>query len=504
MAVVLAALTLVLAVGGAVAPAARVAVVGGGIAGAATAHYLQEFLRNASLPPATITVFERSAIVGGRLKHATIGPGGETSVEVGGAAWTSNNQHMVELANAVGINHTTTAATLTSSTPIAQELGVWDGSAFAGVESLLVRRALGLARVAAAEEDFLAAINESYAQQSLRPFETVGEFLSWGRLSRFTSVSIAEFFRSRGVPEDLIQQGMVPLTRAIYNRNGEANAFALLASLTAELSHHQVRGGNALLVRALLERAAATVKLNTTVHEIGRSSNHFTLQYDGPVAAAGGGDAPSAATAVFDRVIIAAPLERTGIRITGGRLPPTTHLDRGFSDWYVTVVEAEKINTEQFSGGGMRNTTVKLNPADCTVLTTANGTTSAVPYVCLQPLGKHGAGVSKGVFMVYSNLPLAPHLDKLFVGVGQVLVQHWPYTFAALTPITSEHQQLQPVVVMEEGLYNANAVESIASAMEISVIGARNAAQLAARSLVRENGKGSRPGADAAAHRHSE
>ena len=33
-------------------------------------------------------------------------------------------------------------------------------------------------------------------------------------------------------------------------------------------------------------------------------------------------------------------------------------------------------------------------------------------------------------------------------------------------------------VVLAPGLYNANAMESIASAMEISVIGARNAARL--------------------------
>ena len=71
-----------------------------------------------------------------------------------------------------------------------------------------------------------------------------------------------------GVREDVIRGGMVPLTRAIYNRNGGADAFALLASLTAELSHHQVRSGNSELVEALLRHAGAHVSLSTGVREI--------------------------------------------------------------------------------------------------------------------------------------------------------------------------------------------------------------------------------------------
>ena len=84
--------------------------------------------------------------------------------------------------------------------------------------------------------------------------------------------------------------------------------------------------------------------------------------------------------------------------------------------------------------------------------------------------------------MVYSDTSIQPHLEQLFTGVGQVLVQHWPYTFAGLDPIVQPERQLQPVV-LRSGLFNANAIESIASAMEISTIGGRNAARLAARHL---------------------
>ena len=71
--------------------------------------------------------------------------------------------------------------------------------------------------------------------------------------------------------------------------------------------------------------------------------------------------------------------------------------------------------------------------------------------------------------MIYSDTSIQPHLEQLFTGVGQVLVQHWPYTFAGLDPIVQPERQLQPVV-LRPGLFNANAIESIASAMEISTI----------------------------------
>ena len=46
----------------------RVAIIGAGIGGAALAHYVQAFGAEAGLPNCTITVFERSDYIGGRLK----------------------------------------------------------------------------------------------------------------------------------------------------------------------------------------------------------------------------------------------------------------------------------------------------------------------------------------------------------------------------------------------------------------------------------------------------
>ena len=510
-------------------PTLRVAVVGAGIAGGAVSYYLQELLANTSRPAAEIVAFERSDYIGGRLKHTIFetSSGDRVGVELGGAAWADGNQYVSALAAALGINSTLAQprSTKNCSGPLCA-VGVWKGAEFADIAEIALRNAGGIVRVAAVEGEFLADVKRNYAESASAPFTSLHDFLALGNLSAYTSTSIRSFFAARGVNEELIATGMGPLTRAIYNRDCDANAFALLASLTAALSQHSVIGGNYKLVEALFAHAAAETRLNTTVHRI-----HFD-------AAPAAGKRPFVLTSVdtssgdevtdrFDKVVIAAPLERANISFTGWTLPAGAALDRGFTDWHVTVLEAHSLAPSQFGvlvpkrGGGAARphagpgvgpgvgAVTPVDLSDCDVLTTANGTTPHTPYVCVQPLGKHGGGDrAKSVWLVYSDAALDDAtLETLFVDLNAsaTLRQHWPYTFAKLAPFPGEgrgvparapaggetpasvHRDespddvqpvVQPVVLHSGGVINANAVESIASAMEISVIGARNAARL--------------------------
>lgn len=78
----------------------RVAVVGCGVGGSAASFYLQDLFKNNSLPAASITAFEATGRIGGRLKHISFGKQ-QATIEVGGAAWTSSNQFVKELARRV-------------------------------------------------------------------------------------------------------------------------------------------------------------------------------------------------------------------------------------------------------------------------------------------------------------------------------------------------------------------------------------------------------------------
>merc|ERR1711871_1691554 len=140
-------------------------------------------------------------------------------------------------------------------------------------------------------------------------------------------------------------------------------------------------------------------------------------------------------------------------------------LDRNFRGWFVTVVKAQALNLAQFVDpeGRPCPSASSLRATDCAVLTTQNASSSnprGPPYVVVQPLGKHGSGGSGGgasVWMMYSDTNLTHSLDSLFVGVVDTFVQHWPYTFADLQPVSSQHnlggaseqqqQQVQPIVL---------------------------------------------------------
>lgn len=468
------------------APIPKIAIVGGGIGGAAASHYLQEIRRNRSLPPVEITVFESRDYIGGRLKHITFGEK-RVKVELGGAAWTKSNQYVKALAKAM--NATVTAEA--PSPPLWEKIGVWRGDGFAYVEEIITKDLLSVLKIVNSEPQFLQGTAESYAQQqSNEPFTDIHDFLKWGQLDKYASQSILEYFTALGVKDEVVENGLVPVMRAIYNQNSNSSSFAMFGSMTALIDHEDWPSGNSDLVEALFKAAKATVRLSSKVTEInmkqnGRDGNSLATfdvvseqkQFGNPEA--------STTTDTYDAVLIAAPLETTGIEFSGFPMPPGANLNRQFYPWYVTVVEAARINASQFLPYYVNS---EGNQLPRVFLTSANGssTNPKTPWTVIQPLGKHGKGGKgepKNVWLVYSDHDLSgkkPNtlVDGLFEEVKTVYVQHWPYTFAHLKPLTGEPGELQPIV-LHNGLYNLNAIESIASAMEVSCIAARNGARLA-------------------------
>ena len=389
-------------------------------------------------------------------------------------------------------------------------IGAWRGDGFVDLPGLLRRDVASDAALAAAELELLRAVNESYAQQAANPpWTTLPEFLAWGGIDELLASSIREYFSGKGVAPPLIDGGLTPLTRAIYNRDAGANAFAFLASLTAELKHHSVRTGNSDLVARLLAASGAQLRLNTTVRAVSGGS---AADDDNEAAATFTVTSTDAAGAendeCYDVVIVAAPLERAAINVAGlASAPPPGHdLDRGFTDWHVTVVQAAEVDRAQFAPFFAPSSGAPLPKV---LLTTANASegSGGVPWVVVQPLGKHGkvpdnSTEGAGVWMVYTDAPATDAvLSAIFVNVTHTFRQYWPYTFARLNPVpvqpppaggapggdrgAAAEPLLQPVI-LAPGFINANAVESLASAMEISVFGARNAARLAVAHLAKK------------------
>ena len=334
--------------------------------------------------------------MGGRLRELK-GFGNTKVIELGGAAWTTGNKWMAQLADEMHVNHTCSTASAEDSRssssgsilqtvlqsrgrgrsshssspgqPLNSKLGIWGEDSFFDLFAALESKGgpKSVAAAALVEAKFLDDVGRNYQRQAGgKPFESIEEFLSWpeGDLKKYASQSMAEFFSAHGVERDVVEGALVPLNRAIYNAGSDCNAFAPLASMTAELSHHHVDAGNSELVRALLAAAVnTTVVVNSTVTEVSldEATAKFTVVSSATSSTGSAARSslehglPSKSSSpgsrsieyLYDTVVFAAPVERTGVLLSGG-LANISVRDRGFKDWHVTVVEAESIDARQF------------------------------------------------------------------------------------------------------------------------------------------------------------
>lgn len=460
----------------------HVCIVGGGIAGGSTAHFLQKLLAENGFARADVSVFEANDYIGGRLKHIEFHG---STLEVGGAAWAHNNHLMMSMAKELGMN-------ITGSQTDEEKLrysAVWTGTGFAPIYKELITSSEAARTVVREEARFLKDINRNYDEQQQKVFTTLQEFMSWGNMDKYLENSVLSFFEEQGVDSYFIETELVPMTRAIYNQGSEANAFSLLASLDAILSQYSIVEGNSVLVERLFEKSGAKVHLNTKVKSVSRNSakGTYTVETD-----------TITSTEEFDIVFIAAPLEQTHITFHGiDDMPKTASLDRNYYDWYITVLKATAPNYDQFDP--YLTDRVRGKDLPTMIVTTTNSSENAkTPWVMIEPVGKHAKAEEEEeeegppLWIIYSDASVEGDIDNYFTGVqGEIYEQYWPYTFPHLQPLQAggATDDTQPVELDPSGLlFNINAVESLASAMEISAIGARNAAKIAVKKMMRRRG----------------
>ena len=450
---------------------AKVCIIGAGIAGGSTSHFLQQFLKESGQQPADITVFDRNDYIGGRLKHIEFGDD-KLIVEVGGAAWANDNHWMAHMAKELNINVTSG----NSDNEKVAKSKIWQGDGFAPAFKLVKEDEPMTRKVLGAEAEFFRDINKNYEKQvNSAPFTSVGVFLQFGEMVKYTCDTVLNFFTSRDVDQEYIETELVPLNRAIYNQGSDANAFSLLASLDALLSQISVAEGNSHMVEVLFESTGAHVELSTSVSKIAKQDDGtYTVTTSTP-----SGDASNVEG--FDVVFIAAPLEQTDIEMVNIDVPSQAKLNRHYFDWYIHVVQADSVNPAQFKP----YYNAPHRPTPSLILTTTNSSSNKnTPWIMIEPLGKHAqsgdASTTDGVWLLYSDHSQTANLDKYFVNVADSYEQYWPYTFPTLVPIEGDEDEVQPIVLDPKGaVYNINAMESLATAMEMSSIGGRNAARMA-------------------------
>jgi len=444
----------------------KVGIIGAGIGGASAGYFMSR-----QIPGAEITVFEKGEI-GGRL--ATVEVEGRR-YETGGSIIHSANQYMEEYLDVCGLKKKAPTPdepfTLHKNGKIVfQEWGyslldkmrmVWRY----GVGSLLKL------------DNFVANLLKNFGTiyhklDSGAGFDTVAELLDGmspvsrngersNEMMDLTRITLKNKLTSMGLDYLLVEELVTVATRVNYGQMPNSlHAFVGavgLAGVDGDL--WAVEGGNVRVVHCALDISKAKV-VKGEVREIEAASDGtFQLKYY-----ADNSDR-KLINEQFDLVVIASPLtsDKSLISIS----PPTQVFPGSYHTTVATIVRGEL--KPQGIGYGDNSSTLTnfyISP-----------TSTLVSIAKLTPVD-YNPSKDKSlppVFKVFSTRELTSlELSTMFSSVHSINVFNW-----LAYPSYSIKDDLSSFQLMP-GLYYTNRVEWAASAMEMSVIGAKNVANLAA------------------------
>ena len=420
-----------------------VGVIGSGVAGAATAHFLKE-----SRPDLRVVVFERDAVIGGRAK--TVDLSGRR-VDLGATAISTLNAYLLNF----------TAGMKRASDGGPSTLAIYDGSSFRFKSSegtlplaahLTERYGVDWLKIIPVVRQMASRLNRIYELQRRGvAFETPVALLEALDLYNLTQVSAYEFFKF--LPRAFVEEFIDGASRDNYNQDGSLNALADLVSLAgAGLAGDvfELQEGTAQIPQSLL--ASSEVRLNTSVAAVRLHPSQLNYAI---VDAAG-------RETIVDAVVVATPLEFTNISLPADvKTSP-----RPYQPTYVALA-AGRLSREAFGD--------RADELD-TVLTVE---TTNVKFSCI---GAHGATGGDPIYKVMSRRRLSDAELDAYVferRSSSVVRADWNASgaYTKLEPSTG-----WPPFVLRNRLFYAN-MESPVSCMETQIISGKNAALLVAEAL---------------------
>lgn len=447
------------------APPSKIAVVGAGIGGTATAHFLRQHFG----PEVRIDVFEKGS-VGGRLATVTVN---HQDYESGGSIIHSLNLHMQDFVQQLGLKYRKSVAGKTA---------VFSGEEFILEETdwylldlfrLWWRYGISFIRLQMWVEEIMEKFMRIYKYQAHGyAFSSVEELLHSLGGSGFINMtrrSLSESLLELGVSQRFIDEVIAPIMRVNYGQNISIPAFVGAVSLAgAQANLWAVEGGNKLVCSGLLKLARAnliqspvtTVTLRSTGEE-----HQYELTYSSQ---------SEQTSELYDIVVIATPLQQnvnSGISFQGFE-PQIPEMVGSYHQTVASIIHGY-LNCTYF---GFPDP--KLFPFS-SILTTDtdelffNSAASVCP-VNITSGFRRKQPQEAGVYKVFSPKPLEKsELKTLFKSYYSVQVTDW-----MAYPHYGSTQGLPPVV-LHENMYFLNGIEWAGSAMEMSSVAAKNIALLA-------------------------
>ena len=287
-----------------VLPRKRVLVIGAGASGSSLVYSLR------SNPKVEITVFERSALIGGRARVTEFE---NLTIELGASIFSVNNFLMHNASKEFDLEHS--SPELTGK----YEFGVWngqdwhwkhDGSWLGNIKFLLkygIRN--GPLQVKKYVSQLATIFFKIYEQLSTGPaFDNLGDEIFDLGLGAAAHMNCKDYYLSLGISELYIDQIMGAVLRNIYLSNVDhVHAMGCsIAMYAASIETFSIKGGNYQLFEHMLK--GQTVKLETVVTRVANLGNSIAVDSikDG-----------FESTDEFDHVVLATPIQGSGIDFVG-------------------------------------------------------------------------------------------------------------------------------------------------------------------------------------------
>jgi prenylcysteine oxidase/farnesylcysteine lyase len=417
----------------------NLAVIGAGIGGCSAAYFASKYL-----PGINITIYDAQDRIGGRI--LTCNAAG-APLDLGASFFNSFNKTLSNIIKAQGLK----------ITPVERkDFGVWNGSEFifkSGKLSsttnlkLMAEYKLSLARTLLLLRKTKGQVNKLYQEELKNPAD-IGEIFESAGLGKWHKKPLLDFLIERGVSQAFIDEMVTPITRAIYSQNADLGGFAGISSLIGVYSGttYRLADGNGTLPIHFAEASKATINLGRKVDRIEKNSQGSYQVYSGEDMA------------VFENVIIAAPLEIANIELDG----------LSMHEWapqpYQTVYKRVVRGVSDPNYFGLKS----ASEPPAIVLTTKD----ADP-ITLYSIQK--ASDSESLVTISSTKPLNDKaLNGIFKNGGVTVLEHtWKAAYPVFKPVTK-----LPKTRLDKRLMYISALEPSVSSMETSALSALNAIKM--------------------------
>ncbi|OQE15192.1 hypothetical protein PENFLA_c033G10694 [Penicillium flavigenum] len=479
----------------------RVAIIGAGAGGSFAAYQLRKLADEANIP-VDITVYERESYVGGRSTTVDVFDDPAYPIELGASIFVQVNYNLVNASRDLGL--TVSSADHARPRETEESIGIWDGNKFVftlknsyswwNIGRLFWRYGLAPLRTQNLVKSVVGRFLRLY-EGPLFPFSSLTEAAIAVDLINATASSGDAFLQANSIDSLFAREIIQASTRVNYGQNLPLIHGLESIVCMATDGAVSIKGGNWRIFDGALRASGANIKANTTATDILRDD-------DGTVRVSSKlNTAVSSEHEVFDEVVIAGPLQYSGISIS----PPleSTPDEIPYVNLHVTLFASpHRISPKYF---GLKDSNAR---APETILTT-------LPEGL--DLGSNPDGVGPSGFWSISTLRTVNHSVE---GSEEDTQQHYVYkifsperptaeSIAQILGLESEtvgsnttigdlstgdiswfHEKLwnpypllYPRVTFEEtllapGVWYTGGIESFISTMETSALMGRNVASL--------------------------